>query len=133
MRVKASFWRYQAPAILWAMVIFGVSSIPDVSLPGMGFDLSDKLAHAAVYAVLGFLLARAFVHQHRLPLWRLHYHRATLWSGFLYGISDELHQAFVPGRTPDITDVLADLVGVWIGWLIFSSRHRKHSTSGTDR
>jgi len=35
----------------------------------------------------------------------------------LYGVTDEFHQAFTPGRSPDVFDVLADLVGGLLGGL----------------
>jgi len=33
----------------------------------------------------------------------------------LYGVSDEIHQIYVPGRTPDSLDVVADAVGAALG------------------
>jgi VanZ family protein len=36
----------------------------------------------------------------------------------LYGLSDEWHQSFVPGRTPDVVDILTDAIGAAIGLLL---------------
>jgi len=37
---------------------------------------------------------------------------------FLYGISDEIHQYFVPNRSSSVYDVIADGIGIWAGiWL----------------
>jgi len=43
-------------------------------------------------------------------------HVVLLAIGALYGMTDELHQMFVPGRQPDIADWIADILGVAIGY-----------------
>ncbi len=95
-----------ALALLYMAGVFWLSSQPGtaVGLPSPW----DKLAHAAEYAGLGFLLARAT----GAP--------ATAWVlAALYGASDEVHQRFVPGREASPFDWLADaaggFVGVWLG------------------
>jgi VanZ family protein len=96
------------PVVLWAGVIFAVSSIPSLSTGLGGWDLVlRKLAHFAEYAVLGFLLARA------APA------RPALALGVLYAVSDELHQSFVSGRQGAPEDVAVDAVGVLVGVLLF--------------
>ena len=76
------------PVVAWAGLIFALSSIPDLGT-GLGtWDLVlRKLAHAAEFAVLGFLLLRALGRE-----------SAALAVGIAYAASDELHQHFVPGR-----------------------------------
>lgn len=78
-----------------------------------------KLAHFSEYAMLGLCLA--------LPLYayRIRGHRLPLTAQLLcslYAISDEFHQSFIPGRTPQLRDVLIDsagaLLGILIGWII---------------
>ena len=64
----------------------------------------DKLAHAFEYAVLGFLLAKA------TRSWRAAWVIAA-W----YGATDEVHQAFVPGRMAGIDDWWADVTGAFLG------------------
>lgn len=95
--------RAYLPAIAWGAVIFGLSARPNFSPPIE--DGFDKVAHFGAYALLGLLLAHA---HHRLG-WSL---LAAVAVGWLYGISDEWHQSFVPGRTPDPADWLADALGV---------------------
>jgi len=86
-------------------LIFGLSSIPDLGT-GLGtWDLVlRKVAHAAEYAVLGFLLLRALGRQ-----------AVALAVGIAYAASDELHQHFVPGRLGSPLDVLLDSIGVAAG------------------
>ena len=97
--------RLWAPVVLWAAVIFSLSSVPDLGT-GLGtWDLVlRKLAHAGEFAVLGALLLRAFAVE-----------RTALALGIAYAVSDELHQHFVPGRIGSSYDVLIDAVGVAIG------------------
>jgi VanZ family protein len=93
------------PVVLWAAVIFTFSSIPDLGT-GLGtWDLVlRKIAHAAEFALLGFLLVRALGKE-----W------AGLFAGVAYAISDEIHQHFVPGRQAAARDVLVDSAGVAVG------------------
>jgi VanZ like family len=96
------------PVVAWAGLIFTLSSIPDLGTGLGGWDLVlRKLAHTAEYAVLGLLLFRAL---------------ENAWAAFLlgaaYAVTDELHQAFVPGRQGAPLDVAIDAAGVAVGVLL---------------
>jgi len=94
-------------------------------------SFADKLVHGAVYAILGALAWRALAasgggrstaggRRTLVLAWLL-----TL----VYGVSDEVHQRFVPGRTPDPWDVVADATGGAIGILARRSfEHRRRKT-----
>jgi VanZ family protein len=94
-----------------AVAIFILSSIPGDRLPGIEFNLADKIAHFIIFGVLGFLLARS-LSVSSIDLLRESY---VLWStliGIIYGLFDELHQYFIPGRYTSLSDWIADGVGV---------------------
>jgi len=104
---------YWVPTIGYCLIIFGLSSLSrGVYIPSL-FGV-DKVVHFVEYGVLGFLLARLIVNV-----------QSTFSSRFLiglvvilatlYGISDEVHQAFVPGRNASVWDVLADGLGGLLG------------------
>ena len=95
------------PVVAWAALIFTLSSIPHLGT-GLGtWDLIlRKCAHTTEYAVLAFLLARAFGRE-----------APALAAGVLYAISDEVHQAFVTGRHASPIDVAIDTVGLLLGLL----------------
>jgi VanZ family protein len=97
------------PVVLWAALIFALSSIPDLGTGLGGWDLVlRKLGHAAEFAVLGALLARA-----------LRAGWPAFVAGVLYAMSDEVHQVFVPGRTGSPLDAALDAVGVAIGVVLW--------------
>lgn len=74
--------------------------------------LLRKTAHFGIYAVLGGLLCFASLGFEKTKVRHLWH---TLLVGTIYAASDELHQAFVPGRGPAVTDVLLDSIGVFCG------------------
>ncbi|MFO0944389.1 MAG: VanZ family protein [Planctomycetota bacterium] len=71
----------------------------------------DKIAHAIAYAVLAFLLTRGFGHRG----WGI---AITV----LYGLLDEYHQSFVPGRDAGLADWLADSLGAVVGSRLATKR-----------
>jgi VanZ family protein len=89
-------------------IIFTASSIPNLQqLPG---NISDKTGHGIGYAMLGALLLRALAGGRRAGVtWRTVL--LTVACATAYGVSDEFHQRFVPGRSSDVYDVLADAEG----------------------
>ena len=110
------------PLLLWAGLIFALSSIPGLTT-GLGlWDLVlRKLAHATEYAVLGALLLRAL--GRGLPAFA---------AGVLYAASDELHQHFVPGRRASPIDLGIDTLGVLIGILVLVHLRRTLLRAGAE-
>lgn len=102
-----------ALAAAWAGAIFWASSQPEPQryLPER-FLLHDKLLHAAIYAVLGALVA-ATIRATRVPAGRALALAALL--GTAYGATDEWHQSYVPGRDADPVDLAADAAGALAG------------------
>lgn len=96
------------PVLGLMVVIFMQSASSDPRLPA---GLSDKLAHGAIYAALAALAVRGFAGGRWSGVTG-----AALWLAAalatVYGISDELHQRFVPNRVAELGDVVADTVGV---------------------
>lgn len=105
LRTPALLW---GPVVLQMLVIFIASSIPNLgALPG---GVSDKSGHGIGYGLLGAALLRALAGGRlRGVTWRGA--ALTILLATAYGVSDEFHQSFVPGRTPDVMDVLADGTG----------------------
>jgi len=120
-----SFFRYQFPAIFWALLIFYLSSLPHLTFP-VHFWNVDKLIHLEVFFALGILTARAFIFQGWNELLKERVLLFTFLFVLLYGLSDEFHQYFVPGRSSDIFDALADTIGGTIAVLTIKFLPRKY-------
>ena len=94
-------------------LIFYLSSRSDV--PRLtAIKGEDLLLHIIEYGVLGFLLARAFFNS-GVARWVL----CAFLVGVFYGVTDELHQSFVPGRNASVLDVIADGIGSFLGASLF--------------
>lgn len=100
------------PAAAGMAVLFALSSVPNAGpLPA---DLSDKVAHLVAYAGLAVLLMRGTSG----GTWAGCTSAAALaaWAiASLYGVTDEWHQSFVPGRSPSGLDLVADTAGAALG------------------
>lgn len=105
-----TFIRYHLPVILYAGAILTISSISYLPAPKIGLLRADSLVHFLEYAIFAFLLFRSISHispKLRLTTAAL----LTLLALSLFAVADEYLQSFIPGRTSDVYDVLADLAG----------------------
>jgi len=100
---------YWIISVLYMGLIFLFSSFP----PPMELSSSpfaDKLVHLLTYGLLASLIyfarekSRAIFHPIFIPFL----------IAFLYGLSDEIHQHFVPGREANLFDALANAVGAFV-------------------
>jgi VanZ family protein len=99
------------PVIAYMAMLFGFSSLSTLPTPPADFSFYD--VHIAAYAGLGALTARAIAGGLRDVSWRA-VAGAVLISS-LYGVTDEYHQLFVPGRSFDVLDMAADTIGSVVG------------------
>ncbi|USN53243.1 MAG: VanZ family protein [Candidatus Nomurabacteria bacterium] len=103
------------PVLLWAGLIFGLSSIAGLrsSFPSNIDFILRKFAHATEFGILSALLYRALSQQGN------HLSPRRLFLAFLlaalYAASDEWHQGFVQDRVPAWHDVGIDAIGAFIG------------------
>ena len=111
------------PALGWMAVIFALSSIS-------GLRVSDDaavdkpfrvVAHLGSYALLAGLLLYAIAGRRRPHAWEA---AAAFGLAVLYGLTDEIHQSFVPNRMGQVDDLVIDAIGAVIGitiaWLVLS-------------
>ncbi len=106
---KLQFW---LPAIIWALIIFLLSSRPSVQ--ASRFILYDfllkKTAHFIEYFVLATLIYRSLRNTAKISKSNLYL--ASVVLAVLYAISDEIHQTFIPTREGRIRDVIIDSAGI---------------------
>ncbi|MCX5723096.1 MAG: VanZ family protein [Nitrospirae bacterium] len=104
---------YWLPVVFYAGVIFLLSSLshPEEELPSFLLqDVSDKILHAVEYGILSFLCYRA-LRWATGPAAARHAVLLAMVTASFYGLTDEVHQAFVPFRDASWQDWLADTVG----------------------
>ena len=104
---------YRLPLVAFCLLLFWQSSFPSLSSAPL-FPHDDKLMHLGAYAFLAFLAARN-IGQERPFFSRKKIGILALLFAVLYGLSDEIHQAFVPARTASVWDFAADILGGFIG------------------
>jgi VanZ family protein len=121
-RLLASFG---AVALMIGLFALSSQALPPapVSIPGL-----DKIMHATVYGLLGWLLLMAMKRDQDRLLPR-HLAGAVALAS-LYGMTDELHQYFVPGRDADPLDWCADTVGALVAVTLASAWTRRAITRG---
>ncbi|MGD8961975.1 MAG: VanZ family protein [Desulfobacterales bacterium] len=111
------FLFYWLPPIIYCLAIFVQSSFPGAErMPDV--RLFDKLLHFMAYALLGILFYRAYdtlllKDNHKLLIF------ISIASATLYGISDEIHQYFVPFRYAEMADVVANTIGSICGVYLY--------------
>ncbi len=114
------------PLIVYCLLIYIQSAHPSPEeLPS--FKFMDKMLHFVAYGVMGILFYRAYqtlqIRNQRQWLVFL-----SIVSASLYGISDEIHQYFVPARHASFSDVIADILGAVCGvWLYHVWEGRKQN------
>ena len=82
----------------------------DIAFMGLINNL-DKFFHLVAFFIYGLSL------QYFLVTFKINKQKIimlTIWIGFLFALSDEIHQNFVDGRNCDIVDLLFDWVGISI-------------------
>ncbi|MEM2918709.1 MAG: VanZ family protein [Candidatus Altiarchaeota archaeon] len=108
------------PKFLWLIIllymalIFYLSSVPYPPQPITGLKKEAPIIeHIIEFIILGILLVPGFR--------AIGYHNQSfvfaILFGVFYGISDEIHQYFVPGRYAELSDILANSIGVLLGSL----------------
>ena len=107
---------YRNLLILYALLIFLVSSVPGNSIPRFVLLSWDKLLHLIEYFFLGFLSVKSFNNKSKK--------KTIIISIFClcFAILDETWQSFIPGRFSSGLDVIADGIGIVIG-SIFALRY----------
>ena len=112
------FFRYWLPVLAQMALIFYLSSRSSfpVEVPPWAF-FADKLVHAVLFGFLALLFMRAWIAGQWENLSRFAGIVTVLFvTG--YGITDEVHQMFVPERNPSLADIAADTSGAVIVWLV---------------
>lgn len=110
-------FNYWFPPLIWTLVIFTFSSFstPSTSVIYWQDFIVKKTAHMLEYGIFALLLYRA------LRAYEMDKTKAVILSilfAGIYGLTDEFHQSFTPGREPRIRDVAFDTIGASLSMLL---------------
>ena len=123
--------KYWLPVFIWAFIIFSFSAYPTIRTSEIQWKdfFVKKSLHIIEYAIFASLLYRAIRKEGVIGK------KAALYSIFfsvLYGLSDEFHQNFTPGREPKFRDVIFDTIGsflaIYIIWKLLPRAPMKLKT-----
>ncbi len=130
-KITKKLFSFKFIALIYGILIFVISSIPQISPPFFGFRLEDKLYHFAEYAIFSLLLFLAFF-KAETNFFKKNVFLLSSLVGIAYAYSDEFHQRFVPGRSYDLYDFVADCLGIVLVqaalWIYLAWKGRRIAT-----
>jgi VanZ family protein len=121
---------YRYLALFYALLIFAVSAIPSLTPPPLGLVLEDKIVHFFEFGLFALLLFLAFYNSGKKFL-KSHVFFLSASIGIFYAVTDELHQKFVPGRSCEFLDFVADFLGIALVLILiraYLKRREKRTT-----
>jgi len=106
------------PLVVYWIILFGATTLPAASMPSFG--VVDKVNHLSAYFILAILLFLTLLFQQKIPFAKNRVAAYALIICSLYGMLDEVHQIFIPGRSAEFLDFLADACGALLGVLLMN-------------
>lgn len=117
-------WPYLVAVAAYCAGIFWLSSQPLTGIEPYKFPGYDKIGHGIIYGGLATVVA--------LGMWRSgrpYSYKALFWApvcfAALYGITDEIHQAFRPAREFDPWDIVANAGGAFLAMVFWRALLRR--------
>jgi len=111
------------PLIIHWITILILTSLPSDQVPSV--EIGDKVNHYIAFFVLGFFLNLTLKYQNRYPVLKKNILLTTIIIAAGYGLLDELHQLFVPGRSAEVLDWIADFIGAISGSILAEYIYRR--------
>jgi len=108
---------HNLPVIFYLALIFYFSSLSQINITIPG-DSNGLVFHSVEYFVLGFLVSRLFLGS-KIGLSINKLIILSIALSILYGITDEIHQSFIPSRTASLIDLFADSIGSILGAIVY--------------
>jgi len=113
---KRKIYLVYVPLVLYWIILFTATSLPAAHVPS--FAVSDKIKHFSAFFGLSVLLSLTLLYQNKVLLFKKYFMAAALIISSFYGLLDEIHQSFVPGRNSEFLDWVADSLGAAAGVLL---------------
>jgi VanZ family protein len=105
---------FYIPLTIYWIVLAVATSLPSKSIPDI-FNVGDKSIHLVAYFILSSLVAFSFHFQRKYRHISANYVLVSILTVSLYGLIDELHQLFIPGRYFDMLDWVFNVIGTLLG------------------
>ena len=115
---KRKVYLVYAPLIVYWIMLFIATTLPASNLPSVA--VSDKIKHFGAFFGLSVLLSLTLIYQNKVLLFKKYFLVSALVISSIYGLLDEIHQSFVPGRNSEFLDWVADSLGASAGVFIVS-------------
>ena len=115
---------FRIALILWTILMLTLSSLPDFQAPDLFPKYSDKIVHLIEYGIWATLFLLMLKQEDRLNNLLGAFVAVLLFGGIL-GVFDEVHQSFISGRSMDIYDFFADIIGITAAIIVFRIFYRK--------
>ncbi len=103
-------YMFYLPWLLASMSIIYVSHQETIEYLNGTFYLEDKILHFFAYLIYGITIQLALITSDNYNKRKLYL--IVIMIGSLFGLSDEIHQYFVKGRSAELYDLIADILGV---------------------
>jgi len=110
---KRKVYLVYVPLIIYWIILFTATSLPAANLPSVA--ISDKIKHFGAFFGLSVLLSLTLIYQNKILFFKKYFLAAALVISSIYGLLDEIHQRFVPGRNSEFLDWVADSLGAAVG------------------
>ena len=117
--------KYLWPAITWSIIVLVLTLIPGEELPNVPVFGIDKIVHVGIFGLLMLLSAAGLYKSSQLISIRKPSFMALIYS-VSFGVIIELIQPFVPGRSFSYFDILANTIGVALGYMTYVLLRRKY-------
>lgn len=110
--------KYLLLPLLTAVAIFIISDQQQIIVPKIGIQIEDKILHFIAYTFFGLTIIYS-IYGYRQGINKKKLLTILLVVGSLYALSDEFHQYYVPGRSADVWDFIADFLGVYFSYFLY--------------
>ncbi len=115
--MKSIKWIQALPFIIYTIAIFYVSNQPQAPFDVNIFWSFDKVLHLFAYFIY-YICCIFFINALSKKYTKLKPEKYSLIISMVFAISDEFHQYFIPGRSAEIGDILADFTGIFLAFLL---------------
>ena len=110
-------------ALIWTTLVLTANSLSARDLRHPPFPGADKVTHAGMYGAAAYAWRRAFRSRSDRTTWLVASGVTAL------GAIDEWHQQWVPGRSAEVFDWLADASGVLVAIMVWRGLHAREALS----